>query len=416
MSHTSQIIGQIDPNKTIEIVGAGISGLLLGYHLKKAGYPVRIYEKSNRVGGKIQTSTSSFGLQEHAANAIYTDDNIWALIEDLNLNYILPTPKLKKKVFFAKAIKSPRPRLHELFSILLNLFKKVPRKKDQSVYDFFLPLLGDNLSKNLIGAAFIGIYACDVKELHFDSVFKEGEKNKTYFHFFQSLRKIRKEQSKPRVSLSFRNGMQEFINVLESKLKDEIVLNSNFIVNKDSNCIICTNASEASTLLETQSPELSELLCKIEYKSVNSSTIFTNEEVNGLQNSFGVLFPPNNQRKTLGILHNSEIFTNRVNERDHHSYTIISKPTQFEELAHEYKSLAINFNLSNVLQKETVEWDKGLPIYDHGRFKTVQELSHQIKNKNGIALFGNYMGGISIREMNNMALSFVSSLNTSQKH
>ena len=39
----------------IIIVGAGLSGLLTGYLLKKEGIPFKILEARNRIGGRINT-------------------------------------------------------------------------------------------------------------------------------------------------------------------------------------------------------------------------------------------------------------------------------------------------------------------------------------------------------------------------
>ncbi len=48
------------PGKKIIIAGAGVSGLVAGFELKKAGYEVTIIEGQNRVGGRIQTLRSEF--------------------------------------------------------------------------------------------------------------------------------------------------------------------------------------------------------------------------------------------------------------------------------------------------------------------------------------------------------------------
>lgn len=42
-------------NKSIVIIGAGLSGLYLGYQLKKAGFSIKILEANNRIGGRIFT-------------------------------------------------------------------------------------------------------------------------------------------------------------------------------------------------------------------------------------------------------------------------------------------------------------------------------------------------------------------------
>jgi len=49
------------------IVGAGMSGLMLGYQLKQRGIPFRILEKSNQPGGLVYThEIEGIGLAEDA--------------------------------------------------------------------------------------------------------------------------------------------------------------------------------------------------------------------------------------------------------------------------------------------------------------------------------------------------------------
>ena len=49
--------------ETIYIVGAGISGLIAAYELEKAGYAPVILEKSDSIGGRVQTvSVNGFDL------------------------------------------------------------------------------------------------------------------------------------------------------------------------------------------------------------------------------------------------------------------------------------------------------------------------------------------------------------------
>ena len=39
------------------VIGAGMSGVLAGIKLKKAGYPFKIFEKADRVGGTWRENT-----------------------------------------------------------------------------------------------------------------------------------------------------------------------------------------------------------------------------------------------------------------------------------------------------------------------------------------------------------------------
>jgi protoporphyrinogen oxidase len=97
-----RLIGKIDPNnRNVSIWGAGFSGLVLGYYLKDQGYNVTIHERSNKVGGKIQTNKSGPGLAEKAANALYLNQDGLELLKELKLEP-LPASKNLKRLLFIK--------------------------------------------------------------------------------------------------------------------------------------------------------------------------------------------------------------------------------------------------------------------------------------------------------------------------
>ena len=56
------------PSKRVIIVGAGISGLVAGYELSRAGHDVTILEARNRVGGRVFTLRTPFS-DGHFADA-----------------------------------------------------------------------------------------------------------------------------------------------------------------------------------------------------------------------------------------------------------------------------------------------------------------------------------------------------------
>ncbi len=55
--------GNFAKGREVHVIGAGVSGLLIAYYLKKAGHKVTVFEK-DRAGGKIQTKLTEAGLAE----------------------------------------------------------------------------------------------------------------------------------------------------------------------------------------------------------------------------------------------------------------------------------------------------------------------------------------------------------------
>src|SRR6476469_2812314 len=121
-----RVIGKIDPSdKNVTIYGAGFSGLVLGYYLKSEGYKITIYEKSNKVGGKIQTKKVEGGLVEKGANALYLNADGLELLRELKLEPIPAAKKLKRLLMVNG--KPKRPFQMGLLSKLgTNVHKKPP--------------------------------------------------------------------------------------------------------------------------------------------------------------------------------------------------------------------------------------------------------------------------------------------------
>ena len=60
-------------DKSISIIGCGISGIFAALHLKKRGLKnIRLFDKSRGVGGRLATRRSNDGKFDHGAPVSYT--------------------------------------------------------------------------------------------------------------------------------------------------------------------------------------------------------------------------------------------------------------------------------------------------------------------------------------------------------
>ncbi len=91
----------------IIIIGAGLSGLLTAYRLKKAGIPFKVLEARNRVGGRIHTVNASEDTPvEMGATWFGTyHKNLIALLEELEIEYF--EQYMKGTAFFQPLSTSP---------------------------------------------------------------------------------------------------------------------------------------------------------------------------------------------------------------------------------------------------------------------------------------------------------------------
>ncbi|MGK0379032.1 MAG: monoamine oxidase, partial [Patiriisocius sp.] len=73
----------------IVIIGAGLSGLLTGYRLKKEGIPFKILEARNRIGGRINTlyGTNNTPIEMGATWFTNQHSHLITLLEELGIDH-----------------------------------------------------------------------------------------------------------------------------------------------------------------------------------------------------------------------------------------------------------------------------------------------------------------------------------------
>lgn len=407
-----RIIGRIDPNdQRVVIWGAGISGLVLGYYLKSQGYKVLIHEKSNHIGGKIRTKRTGAGLVETGANALFMNADVMDLLKELKLEPLPAAKKLKRYLIVNGKFKKPF-QVGILLKILMNGNKKPPLVSDGlTVAEFFKPLLGKEKIDNFLSPVLGGIYATGAENLHFKSLFDSVSHISQFNSYWEFIKKFKKINKQPKLdvkgSVSFDGGMQTLINRLGEVLKHDIRLNSKEKFRLQGNTIICTDAISAAELLSETLPTWSSELARIKYQELSSTTVFMKREVKSLTRSFGALIPQNSGFNAIGILNNKAIFPE--NNQNVFAYTFISpKELTQGEIESDMKKIMPDFSTEDVLSMEMTDWQRGIPRYDLNRYLAVKKLHQLAKDQGQLAIFGNYVAGISIREMVTAARTFAS--------
>jgi protoporphyrinogen oxidase len=406
-----QIIGKLNPqDRNVTIWGAGFSGLVLGYYLKEQGYRVTIYERSDKVGGKIHTKKTPAGLLETGAHALYMNADGMDLLSELKLEPIPATKKLKRLLLLNG--KPKKIAFLKLFTqFVINGRKKPPLISDGlTVAEFFRPLLGPDKIAKYVSPALCGIYAAPAEQLHFKSVFYDLAQKAQYESYWDFLKTfIKLQRSKPRLevrgSVSFEGGMQTLINRLAQELKNEIKLNYKENFRIKGNTILCTDAANAALLTKEVRPNFSTELGRIRYQELSSVTVFLKREIKSLQKAFGVLIPLGSHFNSIGVINNKAIFPS--NNENINSYTFIArKKITEEEILADINSLSKDISQEDVEYMENSYWDKAIPLYDIQRYLSVKKLHQLAQNEDNFAIFGNYVAGISLREMISAARRF----------
>lgn len=406
-----RVIGRLNSSdKNVNIWGAGFSGLILGHYLKEQGFKVTIYERSNKIGGKINTKKTSSGLIEKGANALYMNADAMDLLKELKLEPLPASKKLKRLLLINGKPRRP-VQLSILSKLTMNGHRRPPLVSDGlTVAEFFRPYIGNENVNKFISPIMGGIYATPAEQLHFKSVFSELShlaQFDSYWDFIKVM--IKKEKKKPRLevsgSVSFEGGMQTLINRLGDSLKNDIKLNHKETFKLKGNTIICTDASTAAELTKQINPNFSIELSRIKYQELSTITVQMRREIKSLSKSFGVLIPIENGHHSIGVINNKAIFP--TNHQHLFSYTFIArKKCTNEEIFDDIRALFWEFVPEDVEHIENTYWDKALPVYDLQRYLSIKRLHQLAQKETGLAIFGNYVAGISLREMISSARQF----------
>ena len=407
MKENRAYLGRYKPGAPIHIIGGGFTGLTIAYFLTKEKIPFKLFEKEKYLGGKIQSSVNEHGVFENAANAIYSNDQVIEMLSDLNLDFERATPKLKKYVLRNEVLTNKLIKKRELLKIISKLLIKTPNqaKKDLSVEEFFKPLLGEAICHEVLASALTGVYAEHITKLHHRSIFRlQVKENENYLNYFLRLKRSKKKSKEKGTSLNFKNGLSELIQSLRDFSKENITTGSfKEDIHLDFNTIMATDANEASDLLVNKFPTLADELKQITYKSLNLTHLYSQHELPLLKGAFGMVFhPKSNNNVILGVLANTSIFTGRTSSVKTYSYSFITKNSDNYELS--LKQDLENLNLLEIFDKklaiDTIPWKRGIPIYDYNRFQIIENC-HMLAEKMapGVIISGNYIQGISLREI-----------------
>ncbi|HKV24945.1 MAG TPA: protoporphyrinogen oxidase [Candidatus Acidoferrum sp.] len=354
------------------VVGAGISGLVCAYSLRKAGLEVLLAESSSRPGGLIRSETRDGYLLELGPQSFSSTPQILALCRELEIadqlvsapprapRYLLLRGKLQSAplsppAFFTTSLFGARTK----WSVVRDLFgRSSPPVADESVADFIRRKFSAELLEKLVGPFISGIYAGDPEKLSLRAAFPqlcEAEKNSgSIIRGMLRAAKQSKAQSeampaagststspeKKRPSLqSFRDGNETLVRALAKNLGSalrteaqvtgirrtssaseplyEVTLSANGAkeIFTTDNLVLATPTQVSANLLGNISPATASSLSSIEYAPIAVVSLgYIKSSVGHSLDGFGFLIPRSEKLRTLGTVWNSSLFPGRAPE------------------------------------------------------------------------------------------------------
>lgn len=167
-------------NTQVVIIGAGLTGLTIGFYLKKAGINFKIVEKSGKTGGVIQTISEKGFVYETGPNTgVVSHPEIAELFEDLEGKCTLETadPSAKRRLIWKdnqwhalpsglwSAISTPLFTWGDKFRILGEPWRAKGVNPNENLAELVKRRMGDSFLDYAIDPFISGIYAGNPNEL-----------------------------------------------------------------------------------------------------------------------------------------------------------------------------------------------------------------------------------------------------------
>jgi oxygen-dependent protoporphyrinogen oxidase len=412
------MIGNLNPrDKRVTIIGAGISGLLIGYALKKRGFQVSIHEASSRIGGLIQTKKTSFGMAESAAHSLLVTPEIQSFFQELGVELVSLNPNSRARYIYRNGGMHRMPlRFFELASTVLRFFSK-PKValdfKTATLADWCKAYLGEAPLKYLLSPFVTGVFAASPEELNARISFPKLTPNLPSVSLFQWFFEGKKS---PRAKMMApKKGMEFLVHQLGKFLQEEIKLNSpiHSLVGLTGNIILTVPTSELSKLIAKEDPHSAELLMRVRYSSLISITCFYKKSAfkTDAPHGVGVLIPRGEGLRLLGCLFNSSAFPNRVHDPEVISLTAMlggSTDPGALTLGDEEIKLLLHSEMKSLLRAtedpihvEITRLNRAIPVYSQELKEAQDSLKQGFCSKNGQLVFNNYSKEVSIRSLIN---------------
>ena len=417
------------------IIGAGISGLSNAFFLKRNNRDFLILDSQNKAGGKIRGQYIDGYRLEYGPNTVlYNNDPFRDIVKHLQLekDLVYSNPQVKNRFILKKNVIHKIPT--SLFSFLssklltfkgkISIFKDLFSKKnnhDMPVEDFIKSRFGSQIHDNLIEPFLTGVYASDTSKLSSKySLKKLWQFQKESSSIIFGLLKKRNVQKSPIVY--FKEGFGYFINKLVDFVKENLLLsckvsriekNNDFLI-VDTECgkkikckklFISTESNQISKMIFDVS--LKEALQKIKYNSIDVIHLgFEKEKAKFNFNGFGLLSRKKDNRNFLGVLFNSQIFSN-ICSKENELITVLvggqNNPTIVKESPDEVLNTIKNdmknlFKISEFNFEKHFRWREAIPLYSINHDLVNKEIEKFNINNPNIFINSNFLDGVSVSD------------------
>lgn len=445
------------------VVGGGISGLVCGYALQKAGIDVLVAEASPRAGGIIRSERRDGFLIERGPQSFSATQQTDALCQELGISdeKILAPAHAPRYLLIDAALRQvplspPAFLTSQLFgaktkwSVLLDVGgHSRPPDEDESVANFVRRKFTPELLDHLVGPFISGIYAGDPEKISVRAAFPQiYEAEKKSGSVVRGMLKRSSAAGGPRKAAtlqSFREGNETLALALARSLGSSLHCTtevaeirkqgSNFIVKvktegkteeiQTGHLVLATPADVTQKLLSTVDAAFGKPFAGMEYAATAVVSLgYRREDVGHSLEGFGFLVPRSAGVRVLGTVWNSSLFEARAKS----GYVLL---TSFVGGATDAKAATLSeAELVSLVHREiaavlkisrdpgffaVTTWPRAIPQYNLGHQERLRELDSIRVQYPGLWFAGNYINGPSIGACVERGLLIANSIQQARK-
>ncbi len=434
-------------SRRVVVVGAGLGGLTVAWHLQRAGLDVVVFESAAHAGGAMRTGAEGGFRYEHGPNTVLDKEPAThALLDQLGLraHMVRSGPEARVRYLWTRgrlrAIPlGPGLLTSDLLSVkararlLAEVAVPPPRAEDESIYEFGVRHLGEEATRLLIDPMVTGIFAGDIERLSLESCFPnmrrlEKEHRSIVLGAIAAWRRAQRENRPPPMGhalFSFRDGLGELPNALATALGERVRLGTpvagiatsggDAVVTLQSGeqleaerVVVATPAPAAADLFASFAPRASELLRDFPYAAVAVVHLgYPRASISGDVAAFGFLAPEAERLPILGCIFTSTLFPDRappghalftvmVGGARHPERTRLVEPELIALAAREVERV-LGISSRPVFAKALV-WPRAIPQYEVGTLRRERAIREALAEL-PVELAGNCWGGVGVNDV-----------------
>lgn len=429
------------------VVGAGISGLVCAYALRKAGIDAHVVEASGKPGGVIATGRRDGYLIEFGPQSFTATSAILSLCRELQIDdQLVKAPSNARRFVLINdrlrtvPLSPPAFMTSSLFGVTTKwrvlrdfLGHSAPPEGAETVAAFTRRKFTPELLEKLVGPFVSGIYAGDPEKLGLRSAFPQiFEAEKFTGSVIRGLR-AKKDGGGERPTLqSFRDGNQTLTDALAANLGSNLrcgtearsvrvastsLTASTFEVTMLANgqqetitteqLIIATPALQAAALLRDVNPRFESTLTQFEYAPVAVVSLgYPKTAIRHSLDGFGFLAPRSSGLRILGTVWNSSLFAGRAPANHVLLTSFLGGVTdpQAASLSESELAAIVHRELTPILGISQPQpafanvkiWPRAIPQFTTGHFQRISDLALLQSRYPDLLLVGNYLHGPSL--------------------